>query len=187
MTDRKIAFDPDTLDWDKVGGLIPVVVQNRRSGTVLMQGFMNREALAATLATGKITFWSRTKGRLWTKGEESRHYLYLAALTADCDRDCLLAAADPVGPTCHRGTESCFDGHPAPAAAGLALYDPAGEPADPEAALAAFRADPAPASAALLLKAALDLLAANGVALSDADAVFLEKYVSPVAARRPPE
>ena len=106
MTNYTLNFDPDKLDWAKVNDQIPVIVQNYRSGVVLMQGFMNREALSKTLEIGKVTFYSRTKKRLWTKGEESRHYLNLKAITADCDNDCLLIAADPIGPTCHRGTES---------------------------------------------------------------------------------
>ena len=113
MTSR-IEFDSKSLDWDKVNGLIPVIVQHDASGEILMQGFMDAEALEKSLQTGHVTFFSRTKGRLWTKGESSGHFLQLRAITADCDHDCLLIAADPIGPTCHKGTVSCFDGHPLP-------------------------------------------------------------------------
>ena len=113
MTNR-IEFDSKSLDWDKVNGLIPVIVQHDASGEILMQGFMDAEALEKSLQTGHVTFFSRTKGRLWTKGESSGHFLQLRAITTDCDNDCLLIAADPIGPTCHKGTVSCFDGHPLP-------------------------------------------------------------------------
>ena len=116
-------FKPLELSWEKVNGLMPVIVQNYRSGLVLMQGFMNLEALNKTLELGKVTFFSRTKNRLWTKGEESRHYLNLKAITTDCDKDCLLIAADPIGPTCHRGTTSCFDGHMPLETANIALFN----------------------------------------------------------------
>ena len=119
MTNR-IEFDSKSLDWDKVNGLIPVIVQHDASGEILMQGFMDAEALEKSLQTGHVTFFSRTKGRLWTKGESSGHFLQLRAITTDCDHDCLLIAADPIGPTCHKGTVSCFDGHPLPPPAFLA-------------------------------------------------------------------
>ncbi|MBQ8707572.1 MAG: bifunctional phosphoribosyl-AMP cyclohydrolase/phosphoribosyl-ATP diphosphatase HisIE [Succinivibrionaceae bacterium] len=92
--------------------MMPVIVQNHRSGKVLMFAYMNRQALDKTLETGLATFFSRTKQRLWTKGEESKHYLHVVALTTDCDSDTLLLSADPEGPTCHNGTESCFDTQP---------------------------------------------------------------------------
>ena len=113
MTNR-IEFDSNCLDWGKVNGLVPVIVQHDASGEILMQGFMDQAALAKTLESGHVTFFSRTKGRLWTKGESSGHFLQLRAITTDCDHDCLLIAADPIGPTCHTGTASCFDGHPLP-------------------------------------------------------------------------
>ncbi len=109
-----ISFDSSVLDWAKVDNLMPAIVQHWASGEVLMQGFMNPEALAATLESGHVTFFSRTKQRLWTKGESSGHFLNLKAISTDCDQDCLLIAADPIGPTCHKGTPSCFDGHPVP-------------------------------------------------------------------------
>ncbi len=96
------------LDWEKTDGLLPVIVQHARSGEVLMLGYMNQEALATTEQTGNVTFWSRTKQRLWTKGETSGHFLKLASLVVDCDNDTLLALVDPIGPTCHEGTTSCF-------------------------------------------------------------------------------
>jgi len=103
------------LDWDKVDNLMPVIVQNRTSGKVLMLGYVNQEALSATLESGKMTFFSRTKQRLWCKGEESGHFLNVLELSTDCDNDTLLAIVDPVGPTCHLGTESCFKGELQPA------------------------------------------------------------------------
>ncbi len=102
----------ERLDWAKCDGMIPAIVQHAASGEVLMQGFMTREALDKTLATGQVTFFSRSKQRLWTKGESSGHVLQLVAITTDCDQDSLLIAANPVGPTCHLGNPSCFDGHP---------------------------------------------------------------------------
>ena len=100
--------DVDSLAWAKMGDLLPAAVQDRKSGLMLMLGYMNREALLATLGTGSVTFWSRAKQRLWTKGETSGNTLRLAAIHKDCDDDALLVLADPQGPTCHRGTASCF-------------------------------------------------------------------------------
>ena len=96
------------LDWEKMGGLIPAIVQDADSGAVLMLGYMNPEALAATQATGRVTFWSRSKGRLWTKGESSGHFLEVESIAADCDRDTLLILARPLGPACHLGTATCW-------------------------------------------------------------------------------
>ncbi len=90
--------------------LIPAIIQNADSGKLLMLGYMNREALETTLRTGRVTFFSRSKERLWTKGESSGHFLAVREIRWDCDRDTLLVMADPEGPTCHTGTESCFDG-----------------------------------------------------------------------------
>ncbi|MCG3460367.1 bifunctional phosphoribosyl-AMP cyclohydrolase/phosphoribosyl-ATP diphosphatase HisIE [Xenorhabdus bovienii] len=98
----------EKLDWKKVDDLMPVIVQHAVSGTVLMMGYMNQEALNATQESGKITFFSRTKQRLWTKGESSGHFLNLVDIYPDCDNDTLLALVNPIGPTCHTGTESCF-------------------------------------------------------------------------------
>ncbi|EKT58349.1 bifunctional phosphoribosyl-AMP cyclohydrolase/phosphoribosyl-ATP diphosphatase HisIE [Providencia sneebia] len=96
------------LAWEKVNELMPVVIQHAISGDVLMLGYMNQEALQATLKEGRITFYSRTKQRLWTKGETSGNFLNLVDIYPDCDSDTLLALVLPVGPTCHNGTESCF-------------------------------------------------------------------------------
>jgi phosphoribosyl-ATP pyrophosphohydrolase/phosphoribosyl-AMP cyclohydrolase len=97
-----------TLDWQKMNGLVPAIVQDAASGAVLMLGYMNREALAATEATGRVTFWSRSKGRLWTKGESSGHFLEVRSISADCDQDTLLILAQPLGPACHLGTTTCW-------------------------------------------------------------------------------
>ncbi|ODQ05800.1 MULTISPECIES: bifunctional phosphoribosyl-AMP cyclohydrolase/phosphoribosyl-ATP diphosphatase HisIE [Proteus] len=96
------------LDWEKVDNLMPVIIQNAISGDVLMLGYMNKEALNVTLESGNVTFYSRTKQRLWTKGETSGNFLKLVNIYPDCDNDTLLILANPLGPTCHNGTESCF-------------------------------------------------------------------------------
>jgi phosphoribosyl-ATP pyrophosphohydrolase/phosphoribosyl-AMP cyclohydrolase len=98
----------DALDWDKSQGLLPAIVQDSVDGAVLMLGYMTREALAATQASGRVTFFSRSKHRLWVKGETSGHFLEVRAIAADCDGDALLILAHPVGPVCHRGTLTCF-------------------------------------------------------------------------------
>ncbi|MFT4929975.1 MAG: phosphoribosyl-ATP pyrophosphohydrolase/phosphoribosyl-AMP cyclohydrolase [Phenylobacterium sp.] len=98
----------DQLDWAKTDGLIPVIVQHHFSGKVLMQGFMNQAALQKTLDCQLVTFYSRSKERLWTKGEESGNSLKLVSLSADCDNDSIVALANPIGPTCHLGTETCW-------------------------------------------------------------------------------
>jgi phosphoribosyl-ATP pyrophosphohydrolase/phosphoribosyl-AMP cyclohydrolase len=103
----------DGLDWEKGGGLLPAVVQEEENGRVLMLGYMNRDALAATLDTGQVTFWSRSKERLWTKGETSGNDLAFVRMETDCDRDALLVVAKANGPTCHQGRASCFKGAPA--------------------------------------------------------------------------
>ncbi|MDA5543643.1 MULTISPECIES: bifunctional phosphoribosyl-AMP cyclohydrolase/phosphoribosyl-ATP diphosphatase HisIE [Yersinia] len=96
------------LDWDKVDNLMPAIVQHAVSGEVLMMGYMNKEALAVTEETGKVTFFSRTKQRLWTKGESSGHFLNVVNIYPDCDNDTLLILVNPIGPTCHLGNNSCF-------------------------------------------------------------------------------
>lgn len=96
------------LDWSKGDGLLPVVVQHARTGQVLMTAFMNEAALEATRSLGRVTFYSRSKQRLWTKGETSGHFLKLVDLAADCDSDAILVLAEPAGPTCHTGADSCF-------------------------------------------------------------------------------
>lgn len=101
--------DIDELAWRKMDGLLPAIVQDAFDGRVLMQGYMNREALQNSLEHGRLTFWSRSRDELWTKGDTSGNTLDLIAVHADCDRDCLLVLATPDGPTCHLGTDSCFD------------------------------------------------------------------------------
>jgi phosphoribosyl-ATP pyrophosphohydrolase/phosphoribosyl-AMP cyclohydrolase len=97
-----------SLEWAKMDGLLPVVVQDAATLQLLMLGYMNKEALGQTLESGLVTFYSRSKGRLWTKGESSGNHLRLKAVFVDCDQDALLVRADPEGPTCHLGTDSCF-------------------------------------------------------------------------------
>ena len=101
------------LAWDKQDGLLPAIVQDACDLRVLMLGYMNREALAETLASGKVTFYSRSKQRLWTKGESSGHVLALQAIDVDCDNDTVLIQAIPHGPTCHLQRASCFPDAPA--------------------------------------------------------------------------
>lgn len=96
------------IDFDKLGGLVPAIVQDARTKNVLMLGFMNREAYDKTIATGKVTFWSRSRNCLWTKGETSGNYLNLVEVMNDCDKDTLLVKAIPDGPTCHTGTDTCW-------------------------------------------------------------------------------
>lgn len=98
----------EALAWDKMDGMLPVVVQHAISGKIQMQGYMNREALQKSLDTGHVTFFSRSKQRLWTKGESSGHTLDLLELSCDCDQDALIALAMPNGPTCHTGDPSCW-------------------------------------------------------------------------------
>jgi len=104
---------PETLAWDKQRGLLPAVVQDAASLRVLMLGYMNRDALRATLQTRRATFFSRSRERLWSKGESSGHVLAVTGIACDCDRDTLLLLAKPAGPTCHLGTPSCFAHAPA--------------------------------------------------------------------------
>ncbi|OON39713.1 bifunctional phosphoribosyl-AMP cyclohydrolase/phosphoribosyl-ATP diphosphatase [Izhakiella australiensis] len=104
LTEQQLA----ALDWNKTAGMMPAIVQHAVSGEVLMHGYMNPQALQQTQQSGHVTFWSRTKQRLWTKGETSGNFLKVLSITPDCDNDTLLLLVDPVGPTCHRGTSSCF-------------------------------------------------------------------------------
>lgn len=103
-----MSLEPEQLDWNKGDGLLPAIVQDASTRRVLMLGYMNREALEATLASGRVTFYSRSKQRLWTKGESSGHVLEVRAIEADCDNDTLLVQAVPHGPTCHLQRASCF-------------------------------------------------------------------------------
>jgi phosphoribosyl-AMP cyclohydrolase / phosphoribosyl-ATP pyrophosphohydrolase len=98
-----------TLDYSKLNGLVPAIVQDATTKKVLMLGFMNEAALEKTKELGRVTFFSRTKNRLWTKGEESGHFLEVVSITDDCDHDTLLIQANPTGPVCHMGWDTCFN------------------------------------------------------------------------------
>jgi len=121
MTDTNI--DVSALDWAKGDGLLPAVVQHWLTGEVLMLGYMNAEALATTQASGHVTFYRRSKQRLWTKGESSGNVLTLKSLRVDCDADTVLVQAVPHGPTCHQGTSSCFGDDVVPPLGFLAELD----------------------------------------------------------------
>lgn len=97
------------LDFDKTGGLIPAIIQDAETQNVLMLGYMNSEALAKTQVSGQVTFYSRSKERLWTKGEESGNFLNVVSIGVDCDNDTLLIKVNPAGPVCHTGSDTCFD------------------------------------------------------------------------------
>ncbi|MDD6553828.1 MAG: bifunctional phosphoribosyl-AMP cyclohydrolase/phosphoribosyl-ATP diphosphatase HisIE [Prevotellaceae bacterium] len=97
-----------TLDFNKMGGLVPAIIQDAKTKNVLMLGFMNEGAYKKTLETGKVTFWSRSRQCLWTKGETSGNFLHLISMKADCDNDTLLVEVKPDGPTCHKGTDTCW-------------------------------------------------------------------------------
>ena len=109
---KKITLDINKINFQKMNDLVPAVIQDVNSLQVLMVGFMNKEALEKTIKTGKVTFWSRTKKRLWMKGEISRDFLYVKDIKIDCDNDSLLILVDPVGNTCHLGKKSCFKTKP---------------------------------------------------------------------------
>mgnify|MGYP003525594654 FL=1 len=102
-----MAFDPATLPYDE-RGLVPVIAQDHASGQVLMFAWMNAEAVARTLATGDVTYWSRSRQAFWVKGETSGHRQRLVELRIDCDRDCLLVLVEQTGPACHTGRRTCF-------------------------------------------------------------------------------
>ncbi len=102
-----MAFDPATLRYDPAG-LIPAVAQDHRTGEVLMLAWMNAAAVAQTVATGRVTYWSRSRGAFWIKGESSGHIQKLIELRIDCDRDCLLVLVEQTGPACHTNRRSCF-------------------------------------------------------------------------------
>ncbi len=97
------------IDFQKMGGLVPAIIQDDLTGKVLMLGYMNEESLKKTQETGKVTFFSRSKQRLWTKGEESGNFLNLVSIATDCDNDTLLIKANPVGPVCHTGADTCWN------------------------------------------------------------------------------
>ncbi|MDR0612478.1 MAG: bifunctional phosphoribosyl-AMP cyclohydrolase/phosphoribosyl-ATP diphosphatase HisIE [Dysgonamonadaceae bacterium] len=97
------------LDFNKTGGLIPAIIQDYQTNKVLMLGFMNEESLAKTRETGKVTFFSRSRQRLWTKGEESGNFLFVVSVSEDCDGDTLLIKVNPAGPVCHTGNDTCFN------------------------------------------------------------------------------
>ena len=101
-------IEVEKLAWERMDGMIPAIVQDMASGEVRMLGYMNRDALDATIASGLVTFFSRSRGALWRKGETSGNVLSLVSIAADCDGDALLITATPNGPTCHNGTSSCF-------------------------------------------------------------------------------
>jgi len=103
-----MSFDSENIDFKKGNGLVPAIIQHYVTGQVLMLGYMNADAVKQTLKTGQVTFFSRSKDRLWTKGETSGNYLNLISIQKDCDNDTLLILADPEGPTCHTGKDSCF-------------------------------------------------------------------------------
>ena len=119
----KITAKPfDELNVEKLpGGLVPAVIQDARTLQVLMLGYMNREAYERSLEDGRVTFWSRTKGRLWTKGETSGNFLDIVSVASDCDRDTLLVRVIPHGPTCHTGSITCF-GEAVPESEGFIRY-----------------------------------------------------------------
>lgn len=96
------------IDFEKMGGLVPAIVQDAVTKNVLMLGFMNEEAYERTVQTGRVTFWSRSRQTLWTKGETSGNFLELVSIAVDCDNDTLLVKAHPMGPTCHKGTDTCW-------------------------------------------------------------------------------
>ncbi|MFZ5638628.1 MAG: bifunctional phosphoribosyl-AMP cyclohydrolase/phosphoribosyl-ATP diphosphatase HisIE [Pseudomonadota bacterium] len=189
----------EALAWEKQDGLLPAIVQDADSRRVLMLGYMSREAVAKTLETRRVTFYSRSKGRLWTKGESSGHVLTLVSIEADCDRDALLVQARPQGPTCHLGTVSCFPSAPGDTLGALQALIRARHAERPpgsyttklfdagikriaqkvgeeglETALAAVAEDDAPllGEAADLLYHLIVLLQARGLSLADALAVL---------------
>lgn len=96
------------MDFEKMNGLIPAIIQDADTAKVLMLGFMNKEAYEKTVETGKVTFYSRTKQRLWTKGEESGNFLQVVSIKADCDEDTLLIEVHPIHSVCHKGTDTCW-------------------------------------------------------------------------------
>ena len=117
-------FKIEEIDWAKSGGLVPCVIQDVETKQVLMLGYMSKESLAATIACGDVTFFSRSRQKLWRKGETSGHILEAKSVSLDCDKDTLLVFAVPRGPTCHLGTVSCFDRGPVASVPVARLADP---------------------------------------------------------------
>src|SRR5688572_5803011 len=198
----------DVLDWSKQGGLLPAIVQDADTLRVLMLGYMDRAALDMTLSSGKVTFFSRSRQRLWTKGDESGHFLQLVSIEGDCDNDTLLVLAHPQGPTCHLQRASCFAGAPGSFLAELdavvaqrkrerpvgsyttRLFDAGvrsiaqkvGEEGVETALAAVAQGDPDLAGeAADLLYHLLVLLRARGLSLDDAVDVLRSRHRVPVA------
>lgn len=198
----------DALDWTKQGGLLPAIVQDADTLRVLMLGYMDRTALDMTLSSGKVTFFSRSRQRLWTKGDESGHFLQLVSIEGDCDNDTLLVLAHPQGPTCHLQRASCFAGAPGSFLAELdavveqrkrerpvgsyttRLFDAGvrsiaqkvGEEGVETALAAVAQGDPDLAGeAADLLYHLLVLLRSRGLSLDDAIAVLRTRHGKPVA------
>jgi phosphoribosyl-AMP cyclohydrolase / phosphoribosyl-ATP pyrophosphohydrolase len=132
----------DALDFAKGGGTVPLIAQDAHTGEVLMQGFADREALARSLEGGELWFLSRSKGRLWRKGETSGHALRLVSLHADCDADAVLARVLPGGPTCHTGARSCFGAPPTLAALAAVVAERAAAPPSGESYTQRLLADP---------------------------------------------
>jgi phosphoribosyl-ATP pyrophosphohydrolase/phosphoribosyl-AMP cyclohydrolase len=104
-----VSFQPAELDFQKTGGLLPVIIQDAGTDKVLMLGYMNLDALEKTLSEGTVTFFSRSKNRLWTKGETSGHFFHLVDAKVDCDQDTILMKVNPKGPACHTGADTCFN------------------------------------------------------------------------------
>ncbi len=102
------SIDNEDMDFEKMNGLVPAIIQDADTAKVLMLGFMNQEAYEKTVETGKVTFFSRTKNRLWMKGEESGNFLHVVSIQSDCDDDTLLIQVHPEGPVCHTGTDTCW-------------------------------------------------------------------------------
>ncbi len=118
-----MTIDMKKIDFNKMDGLVPVVVQDNHTLQVLMVGFMNEEALEQTLSSRTVTFFSRSKNRLWQKGETSGNFLHVIDIYLDCDQDSLLIMANPVGPTCHTGSVSCFNDQELPPLSHIGLLD----------------------------------------------------------------
>lgn len=108
QNDIKTIGEKMKIDFEKMGGLVPAIIQDNVTGKVLMLGFMNQEAYDKTVSTGKVTFYSRTRQKLWTKGEESGNFLNVVTILNDCDNDTLLIKANPTGPVCHTGADTCW-------------------------------------------------------------------------------